>query len=424
MFVDKAQIFIKSGRGGNGSVSFRREAFIPQGGPDGGNGGRGGDVVIKADVNIRTLMDFRYRRKYEAESGEDGRGRQQYGKDGKDLVIRVPVGTIVKDVSSGNVLADLRENGASFVAAKGGKGGKGNVFYKNSVRQAPNFAEAGGAAKERTIELELKLLADVGLVGYPNVGKSSFLSVSTNADPKIADYHFTTIYPNLGIVSMYDDSFVLVDIPGLIEGASEGLGMGLDFLKHVERTKVLIHVVDVSGSEGRDPIEDFEKINSELRSYSEKLAGKPMIVAANKIDLAEDEDLERFTRYAEGRGYEVYPICAPINEGVKAVLDAAYRALKKYEEENEPEEIAVVSEPDEDPDYRDVHVSFENGCYTVTGKQLRKIFDSTNFFDAGSLRYLYKYIEGKGAIARMLEMGMKEGDTIRVFDYEFEYIDE
>ncbi len=424
MFVDKAQIFIKSGRGGNGSVSFRREAFIPQGGPDGGNGGRGGDIVIKADVNIRTLMDFRYRRKYEAESGEDGRGRQQYGKDGKDLVIRVPVGTIVKDVSSGNVLADLKENGASFVAAKGGKGGKGNVFYKNSVRQAPNFAEAGGAAKERTIELELKLLADVGLVGYPNVGKSSFLSVSTNADPKIADYHFTTIYPNLGIVSMYDDSFVLVDIPGLIEGASEGLGMGLDFLKHVERTKVLIHVVDVSGSEGRDPIEDFEKINSELRSYSEKLANKPMIVAANKIDLAEDEDLERFTRYAEGRGYEVYPICAPINEGVKAVLDAAFRALKKYEEENEPEEIAVVSEPDEDPDYREVHVSFENGCYTVTGKQLRKIFDSTNFFDAGSLRYLYKYIEGKGAIARMLEMGMKEGDTIRVFDYEFEYIDE
>ncbi|MBQ1888683.1 MAG: GTPase ObgE, partial [Firmicutes bacterium] len=312
MFVDKAQILIRSGKGGNGAVSFRREPFIPQGGPDGGNGGRGGDIIIKADGNLRTLMDFRYKRKYEAENGEDGRGRQQYGKDGKDLLIKVPVGTIVKDVQTGNILADLKENGSSFVAAKGGKGGKGNVFYKNSVRQAPNFAEAGGASRERTIELELKLLADVGLIGFPNVGKSSFLSVSTNANPKIADYHFTTIYPNLGIVSLYDNSFVLVDIPGLIEGASEGLGMGHEFLKHVERTKVLIHVVDVSGSEGRDPIEDFETINSELKTYSEKLASKPVIVAANKIDLADDEALERFTKYAEKKGYKVYPMCAPI----------------------------------------------------------------------------------------------------------------
>ncbi len=424
MFVDKAQILIKSGKGGNGSVSFRREPFIPQGGPDGGNGGKGGDIILIADANLRTLMDFRYKRKYEAENGEDGRGRQQYGKDGKDLVIKVPVGTVVKDVKTGNILADLSENGASFVAAKGGKGGRGNVFYKNSVRQAPNFAEAGGAAREKTVELELKLLADVGLVGYPNVGKSSFLSVSTSASPKIADYHFTTIYPNLGVVQIYDNSFVLVDIPGLIEGASEGLGMGLDFLKHIERTKVLIHVVDVSGSEGRDPIEDFEKINAELSGYSEKLVTKPMIVAANKIDMASDEDIERFCDYVRGKGLEVYPICAPINEGVKEVLDAAYKALLKYEEEHEPEEIAVVVEPDEDPDYREVHVRHEKGCYAVEGKQLRKIFDSTNFNDTGSLRYLYKYIEGKGAIDKMLEMGMKEGDTIRVFDYEFEYIDE
>ncbi|MBR0140009.1 MAG: GTPase ObgE [Firmicutes bacterium] len=424
MFVDKAQILIKSGKGGNGSVSFRREPFIPQGGPDGGNGGKGGDIILTADVNLRTLMDFRYRRKYEAENGEDGRGRQQYGKDGKDLVIKVPVGTVVKDVKTGNILADLSENGASFVAAKGGKGGRGNVFYKNSVRQAPNFAEAGGASREKTVELELKLLADVGLVGYPNVGKSSFLSVSTSASPKIADYHFTTIYPNLGVVQIYDNSFVLVDIPGLIEGASEGLGMGLDFLKHIERTKVLIHVVDVSGSEGRDPIEDFEKINAELSGYSEKLVTKPMIVAANKIDMASDEDIERFCDYVRKKGLEVYPICAPINEGMKEVLDAAYKALLKYEEEHEPEEIAVVTEPDEDPDYREVRVRREKGCYVAEGKQLRKIFDSTNFNDTGSLRYLYKYIEGRGAIAKMLEMGMKEGDTIRVFDYEFEYIDE
>jgi GTP-binding protein len=424
MFVDKATITIKSGKGGNGSVSFRREPYIPQGGPDGGNGGKGGDIVILADRNLRTLMDFRYKRKYEAESGEDGRGRQQFGKDGADLVIRVPVGTVVRDTESNAVMADLTEDGQSFVAAKGGRGGKGNVMFKNSVRQAPNFAEAGGFARERTIELELKLIADVGLVGYPNVGKSTLLSVSTSANPKIANYHFTTITPNLGVVSMYDSSFVMADIPGLIEGASEGQGLGLDFLKHIERTRILIHVVDVSGSEGRDPIEDFEKINAELSGYSEKLVTKPMIVAANKIDMASDEDIERFCDYVRGKGLEVYPICAPINEGVKEVLDAAYKALLKYEEEHEPEEIAVVVEPDEDPDYREVHVRHEKGCYAVEGKQLRKIFDSTNFFDAGSLRYLYKYIEGKGAIARMLEMGMKEGDTIRVFDYEFEYIDE
>jgi len=422
MFVDKAQIFIKSGKGGNGSVSFRREPFIPQGGPDGGNGGKGGDIVIKADANLRTLMDFRYKRKYEAQNGEDGKGRQQYGKDGEDLVILVPVGTVIKDVKEDKILADLKENKASFIAARGGKGGKGNVFFKNPVRQAPNFAEAGGAAKERTIELELKLIADVGLVGYPNVRKSSFLSVATSANPKIADYHFTTLTPNLGVVQLYDSSFVLADIPGLIEGASEGLGLGLDFLKHVERTKVLIHVVDVSGSEGRDPIEDFKKINLELLNYSQKLAKKPMIVAANKIDIADDEALSRFTKYIEEKGLSVYPICAPINEGVRAVLDAAYKALLDCKEESE--EIIIQAEPDEDEDYREVHVFREKGAFCVEGKQLKKIFDSTNFTDTGSLRYLYKYIEKSGAISRMLSMGMKEGDIIRVFDYEFEYIDE
>lgn len=425
MFVDKAQIFIKSGRGGNGCVSFRREANVPQGGPDGGNGGRGGDVIFKADSNLRTLMDFRYKRKYEAQNGEDGRGRQQYGADGESLTILVPVGTIVKDVETGNVLADLKENGLSFTAAKGGKGGRGNVFYKNSVRQAPNFAEAGGVSRERTIELELKLIADVGLVGFPNVGKSSFLSVTTSANPKIANYHFTTLTPNLGVVQMYDSSFVLADIPGLIEGAADGLGLGRDFLKHVERTKVLIHVVDVSGSEGRDPIDDFEKINAELESYSPKLASKPMIVAANKIDLATDEQVETFTKYIEEKGLKCLPMCAPINEGVRPVLDAAYKALLEYEAENEEEEIFIVEEPDEDPDYREVYVDMdEEGCFVVTGKQLRKIFDSTNFNDTGSLRYLYKYIENKGAIQQMLEMGLEEGDIIKVFDYEFEYIDE
>ncbi|MBQ1475965.1 MAG: GTPase ObgE [Firmicutes bacterium] len=425
MFVDKATIFIKSGKGGNGSVSFRREPYIPQGGPDGGNGGKGGDIVIQADRNLRTLMDFRYKRKYEAESGEDGRGRQQFGKDGADLVIKVPVGTVVRDTESNAVMADLTEDGQSFVAAKGGRGGKGNVMFKNSVRQAPNFAEAGGFARERQIELELKLIADVGLVGYPNVGKSTLLSVSTSANPKIANYHFTTITPNLGVVSMYDSSFVMADIPGLIEGASEGAGLGLDFLKHIERTRILIHVVDVSGSEGRDPKEDLDKINAELAGYSEKLAKKPQIVCANKIDMADDEVYEEFKAYAESKGYSVYPCSAPIHEGVDELLRAAYKLLLETEAEEQEETVFFQdTKPEDDPDYRNVYVERKKGGFLVTGKQLEKIFNSTNFNDAGSLRYLYRYIEESGAIEEMLQMGLEEGDTITVIDYDFEYYDE
>ena len=425
MFVDKATIFIKSGKGGNGSVSFRREPYIPQGGPDGGNGGKGGDIVIQADRNLRTLMDFRYKRKCEAESGEDGRGRQQFGKDGADLVIKVPVGTVVRDTESNAVMADLTEDGQSFVAAKGGRGGKGNVMFKNSVRQAPNFAEAGGFARERQIELELKLIADVGLVGYPNVGKSTLLSVSTSANPKIANYHFTTITPNLGVVSMYDSSFVMADIPGLIEGASEGAGLGLDFLKHIERTRILIHVVDVSGSEGRDPKEDLDKINAELAGYSEKLAKKPQIVCANKIDMADDEVYEEFKAYAESKGYSVYPCSAPIHEGVDELLRAAYKLLLETEAEEQEETVFFQdTKPEDDPDYRNVYVERKKGGFLVTGKQLEKIFNSTNFNDAGSLRYLYRYIEESGAIEEMLQMGLEEGDTITVIDYDFEYYDE
>ena len=425
MFVDKATIFIKSGKGGNGSVSFRREPYIPQGGPDGGNGGKGGDIVIQADRNLRTLMDFRYKRKYEAESGEDGRGRQQFGKDGADLVIKVPVGTVVRDTESNAVMADLTEDGQSFVAAKGGRGGKGNVMFKNSVRQAPNFAEAGGFARERQIELELKLIADVGLVGYPNVGKSTLLSVSTSANPKIANYHFTTITPNLGVVSMYDSSFVMADIPGLIEGASEGAGLGLDFLKHIERTRILIHVVDVSGSEGRDPKEDLDKINAELAGYSEKLAKKPQIVCANKIDMADDEVYEEFKAYAESKGYSVYPCSAPIHEGVDELLRAAYKLLLETEAEEQEETVFFQdTKPEDDPDYRNVYVERKKGGFLVTGKQLEKIFNSTNFNDAGSLRYLYRYIEESGAIEEMLQMGLEEGDTITVIDYDFDYYDE
>ena len=313
MFVDRAVITIKSGKGGDGCVSFRREPFVPDGGPDGGDGGKGGDVIFVADSNIKTLLDFRYKRKYEAENGEDGRKKNQTGKNGKDCIIKVPLGTLLIDESTGTPIKDLVKHNDRHVAARGGKGGKGNVHFKSSVRQAPNFAEAGETGIERRIRLELKLIADVGLVGFPNVGKSTLLSVVTAARPKIANYHFTTLAPNLGVVQYDDSSFVMADIPGLIEGAHQGTGLGLDFLKHIERTRLLIHIVDVSGSEGRDPIEDFETINEELRSYSPKLAEKPQIVAANKMDITEDAQYERFKAYIEEKVYKVFPISAQLH---------------------------------------------------------------------------------------------------------------
>lgn len=372
-------------------------------------------------------MDFRYNRKYQAENGEDGRGRKQYGRDGQDLVIRVPMGTVIKDAESGAVMADLKHDGQSFIAAKGGKGGKGNDFFKNSVRQAPNFAESGGFATEKNIELELKLIADVGLIGYPNVGKSTLLSVSTSATPKIANYHFTTVTPNLGVVTMFDDSFVIADIPGLIEGASSGSGLGLEFLRHIERTRILIHVVDVSGSEGRDPREDLDKINAELASYSSRLVKKPQIVAANKTDLVYDAgSYEAFLEYARGKGYEVYPISAATHQGIQELLTAAYRLLENTEAEKElsGEASFEALSPEEEAGYRDVECGREGNAFTVKGKQLEKIFNSTNFNDPGSLRYLYKYVENSGAIDTLKEMGMDEGDTVRIFDYEFEYFEE
>ena len=430
MLVDKAKITIASGKGGNGAVSFRREPFVPEGGPDGGDGGNGGSVIFKADRNLRTLMDFRYKRKYEAENGQNGMKKKCYGKKGEDLVIKVPVGTMVFEAVSGKLMKDLKEDGESFVAAKGGKGGKGNVHFKNSVRQAPNFAEAGEPGKEREIILELKMIADVGLVGFPNVGKSSLLAISTNAKPKIENYHFTTIDPNLGVVSLDDREFIMADIAGIIEGASEGLGLGLRFLKHIERTKVLIHVVDVSGIEGRDPIEDFDKIMKELRSYGQSVAEKPMIVAASKIDLIseEDEGYLRFKKYIEDKGLEVYPISSPLGLGVKELLYAAARALEKAELDPPPEvEYEYFDfEADEvkDEKYREVRVRKENGAYILEGEQLKKIFDSTNFNDMGSLRYLYKYIENSGAFRTLKDMGLEEGDIVKIDDFEFEFWEE
>ena len=432
MFVDRAKIFIKSGKGGDGAVTFRREPFVPEGGPDGGDGGRGGDVIFQADRNLRTLMDFRYKRKYEAESGQNGMKKKRFGKAGENLIIKVPMGTMVIDEASGLVMKDLVEDGEAFVAAKGGRGGRGNVHFKNSVRQAPNFAEAGGEAKERTVILEMKLIADVGLVGFPNVGKSSLLSTATSAQPKIANYHFTTIDPNLGVVELYDTSFVMADIAGIIEGASEGLGLGFKFLKHIERTKVLIHVVDVSGSEGRNPIDDFEKINRELEAYSPRILKKPQLVAANKIDMIEEDNpqYQEFKAYVESKGYQVFPISAPLDLGVKELLTAALQELKRIEanppEEDDEVEFFDFEANDNDPNYREIYAGYDedDDVYTLEGKQLEKIFNSTNFNDMGSLRYLYKYIEKNGAIDKLKEMGLDEGDIIRIKNYELEYWDE
>ena len=433
MFVDRAKIYIKSGKGGDGAVTFRREPYVPEGGPDGGDGGKGGDIIFMADRNLRTLMDFKYKKKYEAESGQNGMKKKRFGKSGEDLIIKVPLGTIIIDEASGLVMKDLTEDGESFVAAKGGRGGRGNTNFKNSVRQAPNFAEAGGEAKERNVILELKLIADVGLVGFPNVGKSSLLAVATSAQPKIANYHFTTIDPNLGVVNIYDSSFVMADIAGIIEGASQGLGMGFQFLKHIERTKVLIHVVDVSGSEGRSPIEDFDKINKELAAYSPRILKKPQLVAANKIDMIAEDDPQylEFKKYVEDLGYRVFPMSAPLNMGVEEILGAALSELNRIEQdpalqEEDATEFFDFEAEESDPTYRDIQCGYDEAedVYTLSGKQLSKIFRSTNFNDMGSLRYLYKYIEKRGAIDKLKQLGLDEGDVIRIEGFDMEYWDE
>ena len=303
MFIDKARIFVKSGNGGNGAVSFRREKYVPAGGPDGGDGGNGASVIFEVDLGLRTLMDFKYQRKYVAEHGEDGSKKRKAGRNGEDLILKVPPGTIIRDEATGLVIADLKEEGDRAVVAKGGRGGKGNQHFANAVRQAPAFARSGSDGVEKWVVLELKMIADVGLLGFPNVGKSTFLSVVTKAKPKIANYHFTTLTPNLGVVqTKFGESFVLADIPGLIEGAAEGVGLGHDFLRHVERTKVLIHIVDISGLEGRDALDDFDKINGELKLYNEKLATRPQVVVANKMDILEDESIfDEFKNELEGR---------------------------------------------------------------------------------------------------------------------------
>ena len=427
MFVDRAEITIKSGNGGNGAVTFRRDPYVPDGGPDGGDGGNGGSVIFIADRNLRTLMDLKYKRKYQAENGQPGMKRNRYGKKGQDLYIKVPVGTMIIDKETGHLMKDLVSDGDSVVAAKGGRGGKGNVHYKSSIRQAPNFAEAGTPGREREVILELKLIADVGLLGFPNVGKSTLLSVCTNSKPKIAGYHFTTIDPNLGVVYLHDTSFVMADIAGIIEGASLGAGLGFRFLKHIERTKCLIHVVDVSGSEGRDPVDDYKKINAELERFDPKLARKPQIVAANKTDIIFDQDkVDEFLEFMKKEGREVFMISAATRKGVDELMDAALRMIETYEEpDEEPMTMFDFEAEENEADYRSISgYRAEDGAYVLEGKQLSKIFRSTNFNDSGSMRYLYNYIVKQGGIKLLLEQGLKEGDTVRIEDFEFEYTED
>ena len=424
MFIDKARIFVKAGNGGNGAVSFRREKYVPAGGPDGGDGGRGANIIMVADTGLRTLMDFKYQKKYSAQHGEDGSKKKRAGKNGEDLILSVPEGTVIRDEKTGLIIADLKKAGDQAVVARGGYGGKGNQHFANAVRQAPAFAKSGTDGQERWITLELKMIADVGLLGFPNVGKSTFLSVVTSAKPKIANYHFTTLTPNLGVVqTRHGESFVIADIPGIIEGAADGVGLGHDFLRHVERTKVLVHIVDISGIEGRDPIDDFEKINEELRLYNERLSTRPQLVVANKSDLLFDESIyENFKKTMEEKGYEVFKMSAATRDGVDQVIDRVSQLL------NEVEEVELVSQeemyrPELDVDDEaglKIEVD-EDGIYVVTGKELRRIMYSVNFDDMESLQFFQAQMEAKGVFDMLREAGIEDGDTVKIYELEFEF---
>ncbi|HPD01448.1 MAG TPA: GTPase ObgE [Acetivibrio sp.] len=423
MFIDNARIYIKAGNGGNGAVSFHREKYINKGGPDGGDGGKGGDVVLIVDEGLRTLQDFRYKRKYIAENGENGKGSNCTGKSGENLIVKVPPGTIVKDEQTGRVLADLIHAGQQVVIAKGGKGGAGNRHFATSTRQIPNFAKAGDEGEEFWAILELKLLADVGLIGFPNVGKSTILSMVTAAEPKIANYHFTTIDPNLGVVNIdAENGFVMADIPGIIEGAHEGIGLGHKFLKHVERTKLLIHVVDISGSEGRDPVKDFDTINEELKKFNPALYERPQVIAANKMDVTGAKELLAvFKEVYEPKGYKILPVSAAANSGLKELIYYVAQRLKELPDtvlsDFEEKEVAVYNVKDDDS-YK---IYKENQVYVVEGSWIKKLVASTNFNDHESLQYFQRTIKRKGIVEELENMGIQEGDTVKMYDLEFEY---
>lgn len=424
MFTDKARIFIKAGKGGNGAISFHREKYVAAGGPDGGDGGKGGNVIFRAELGMTTLMDFRYKRKYVAENGADGAGKRQKGKKGEDIIIKVPQGTVVRDAESNRIIADLSNPDKEVVLARGGNGGWGNAHFATAVRQTPNFAKNGQSGDEREILLELKLLADVGLVGFPNVGKSTLLSMTTKADPKIANYHFTTLAPNLGVVDLGDSrSFVLADIPGIIEGASEGVGLGHEFLRHIERTRILIHVVDVSGIEGRNPIEDFDIINAELANYDMSLEERPQIVAANKIDIIQDKKLYKdFLDEMKKRGIEVFEMSAATNNGVKELMQKTYEELKKLPPITVFEPEMDIEEEYEDKDGKGYEIKRDNEAYVITGSWIEAVGGSVNFSDNESLQYFQRALLNRGVIEDLINMGIKEGQTVRIGDLEFDFV--
>ena len=422
MFVDKVRIFVKAGSGGNGAVAFHREKYVAAGGPDGGDGGHGGSIVLRVDDNMSTLMDFRYKRKYTAPNGQDGQGARCTGKRGENLIIKVPRGTVVRDAETGEVIRDM-SGSEDFVLCKGGRGGWGNKHFATPTRQVPRFAKSGAPGEEHDVILELKLLADVGLVGFPNVGKSTLLSVTSNAHPKIANYHFTTLYPNLGVIYVDDGvSFVMADIPGIIEGAAEGAGLGHDFLRHIDRCRLIVHIVDVSGCEDRDPVEDFDRINAELRNYSPDLAERPMIVAANKCDLIPEgsDNLDRLRDYVNSKGYELYEISAATTKGTKNLMRVIASKLRDLPPVTvyEPEYVKPLAEagsPDE------LRIQHQDDYWLVSGPWLSRLVADVNFDDYESRMYFDRQLRRCGLFDRLEEMGIRDGDTVCLEEYEFTY---
>ena len=422
MFVDYVKIIIKSGDGGNGAATFRREKYVAAGGPDGGDGGKGGDIYFEVDPDSNTLIDFRYNKKFKAEDGQNGSGSHRFGKSGSDFVVKVPIGTIVKDAETGKVIVDMSKPGQKELILKGGRGGKGNSHFATSTRQAPRFAIDGEKGKEKEIILELKLLADVGLVGFPNVGKSTILSKVTKATPKIADYHFTTIDPNLGVVKTeHGDSFVIADIPGIIEGASDGVGLGLRFLRHVERTRLLLHVIDVASIEGRDPINDFNIINEELKKYSEKLASRKQIIVANKIDSMQDENnYKKLEELAKEKNIEIYKISAVTGEGLNPLFNHVAEVLKKLPKEDivDLEDRVVYTLEDEADEFE---IEIIDGEFVVSGPAVERLMGRVNIGDNESYHYMEKMLKKIGIEQALRDKGVKEGDTVKLLDWVFEW---
>ena len=420
-FIDTAKITVSAGKGGNGAVAFHREKYVAAGGPDGGDGGRGGDVILKVDDNLSTLMDFRYKRKYVAGNGMDGSGSRKTGKDGASLTIRVPRGTLIRDEETGEIIKDMSDD-APYVLARGGNGGWGNQHFATPTRQAPRFAKAGLNGETKEVRLELKLLADVGLIGFPNVGKSTLLSVVSRARPKVANYHFTTLFPNLGVVYVTEGvSFVMADIPGLIEGAAEGAGLGHDFLRHIDRCRLLVHLVDVSGSEGRDPVEDFKAINGELERYSEELSTRPQIVVANKCDILEDDTLlERLKEHVQEQGYRFFSISAAAHTGVDELIRTIAGELSKLPPVRvyEPEYVPKAPEPG---DVEDLHIEVIDGTWLIEGPWLERLVANVNFGDFESRSYFDRVLRNAGLYDRLEAMGIADGDTVSLYQLEFEY---